>query len=125
MIYVIRLFQIRNRNRSAFISTFQPDEKWCTIQRQERGYIHTDLLCQLQSPSQFLVLDFWDSITDFESALCKPEVRQLHKTTSRLAQSSLFIGSFSFPEKVQYVHPKAAAITCSKNSSFRKAGRSV
>jgi heme-degrading monooxygenase HmoA len=49
------------RDRAAFEQAYGADGEWARFFRQGDGYVGTELLCDLEQPGRFLVVDRWES----------------------------------------------------------------
>jgi heme-degrading monooxygenase HmoA len=55
------VFSYEVRETGEFERVYGPDGDWAQFFKQGRGYIGTELLRDVESPSRFLVIDRWES----------------------------------------------------------------
>jgi heme-degrading monooxygenase HmoA len=55
------VFSYEVRETAEFERVYGPDGDWAQFFKQGRGYIGTELLRDVESPSRYLVIDRWES----------------------------------------------------------------
>jgi heme-degrading monooxygenase HmoA len=55
------VFSYEVRDAEAFEAAYGPDGDWAQFFRQARGYIGTELLRDVETPSRYLVIDRWET----------------------------------------------------------------
>jgi heme-degrading monooxygenase HmoA len=55
------VFSYEVRNAGEFERAYGPEGDWAAFFRQGRGYIGTELLRDVETPSRYLVVDRWES----------------------------------------------------------------
>jgi heme-degrading monooxygenase HmoA len=61
------VFSYEVRDAAEFERVYGPAGEWAEFFRQGRGYVGTELLRDVESPSRYLVIDRWDSADAYNS----------------------------------------------------------
>jgi heme-degrading monooxygenase HmoA len=65
------VFSYEVRETAEFERVYGPEGEWAQFFRQGRGYVGTELLRDVESPSRYLVVDRWESVDAYNAFVCE------------------------------------------------------
>ena len=93
-----RRFWIADGRRAEFEAAFAVDGPWARLLRQARGYLFSEVWCELPEPSQYRVKDFWSWHRNFEVFRTgfHAEFQQFEDSlrSERLVEKEQFLGAY-------------------------------
>ena len=60
-------FHVTASKRGAFETAYGPQGRWAKLFKTGAGYIRTELIRDLTSPTRYLTLDYWQSRGEYEA----------------------------------------------------------
>ncbi len=96
MVYAVTVYHVRSADVCALTDAFGESGKWRELHRGLPGYVHSDLLVHTDFPTVHLLLEFWQSVKDRESAEQNATLRAFTLSLRTIAISHLSLGVFSF-----------------------------
>jgi heme-degrading monooxygenase HmoA len=61
------VFSYEVRDAAEFERAYGPDGEWADFFRQGTGYVGTELLCDVEAPGRYLVVDRWASANAYNA----------------------------------------------------------
>jgi hypothetical protein len=95
VVYAVSLYQVRSADVCAFAHAFGASGKWRELHRGLPGYVHSDLLVHSDFPTVHLLIEFWQSANDRESAEQRATLRAFTLSLRTIAISHMSLGVFS------------------------------
>ena len=96
MVYAVSVYQVRSADAGSFSHAFPQSGKWRELHRGLPGYVHSDLLVHADFPTVHLLLEFWESAKDRESADQNAALRAFTLSLRAIVISHVSLGVFSF-----------------------------
>ena len=93
---VVWEFLVRTRKRSEFERIYGPEGTWAKLFRSGKGYIRTELIRDVATPSRYLRLDFWMSrkaYTRFKTEN-RRKYHAIDEGCASLTEAEVLIGEF-------------------------------
>ena len=90
------LFTYDASDPSEFERVYGPEGEWAAFFRGGRGYVGTELLCDVEQPGRYLVVDRWESreaYNDFVAANQDEYMRRVDETSFH-HEHELRLGTF-------------------------------
>ena len=93
---VVWEFRVRDNALARFKKAYGPSGDWAKLFRKGKGYMGTQLLCDLKDPRRFITLDFWSSYGAHARFRKKymAEYRALDEKCEELTEQEVRIGEF-------------------------------
>jgi len=96
LIEIISEYIVHEADRGQFELVFARGGAWSKLFARQRGFRGTSLLRDEEDPGRYLIIDFWDSSTDWKDAIAESqsEYSELMATLSTWTQSKARLGIF-------------------------------
>lgn len=96
MIEIISEYIVHESDRGQFELVFARGGAWSKLFARHRGFRGTSLLRDKENPGRYLIIDVWDSSTDWKDAIAETqsEYSELMATLSTWTQSKARLGIF-------------------------------
>ena len=96
MVYAVNLYQVRSADVCVLTHAFGESGRWRELHRGLPGYVHSDLLVHTDFPTVYLLLEFWQSAKDRESAEQRAALRAFTLSLRTIAIAHMSLGVFGF-----------------------------
>lgn len=94
MVTILWEFRVKANRRTEFEEVYGPDGPWDRLFRRSKGYMNSELLCDVSQPDRFITVDHWESLQDYESfqTQWKAEYASLDAQCGGLTESEKLLG---------------------------------
>jgi heme-degrading monooxygenase HmoA len=96
MIKVVWEYLVKAECVDEFEKFYAPDGQWTALFQKGKGFIRTRLIRSQDHPNQFITVDEWESLKEYQAFLVvwKEEYETLDRQSEGLTEHESYLGTF-------------------------------